>query len=33
MQTVVWDDPVTAQEYLNHRASRWGLGTEWKQTY
>lgn len=30
---VVWDDPVTAQKYLSHWASRWVQGTDWKQTY
>ncbi|EHT5743593.1 phospholipase D family protein [Salmonella enterica] len=30
---VVWDDPVTAQKYLNHWTSRWSQGTDWKQTY
>lgn len=30
---VVWDDPVTAQKYLNHWTSRWAQGTDWKQTY
>lgn len=30
---VVWDDPVLARSYLNHWASRWSQGTDWKQTY
>lgn len=30
---VVWDDPVVAQKYLNHWASRWAQGEDWKQTY
>ncbi|EBN9649702.1 phospholipase D family protein [Salmonella enterica] len=30
---VVWDDPVVAQKYLNHWASRWAQGTDWKQMY
>ncbi|EAA0892678.1 phospholipase D family protein [Salmonella enterica] len=30
---VVWDDPVIAQKFLNHWASRWAQGTDWKQTY
>lgn len=30
---VVWDDPVVAQKYLNHWASRWAQGIDWKQTY
>ena len=30
---IVWDDRVVAQKYLNHWASRWAQGTDWKQTY
>lgn len=30
---VVWGDPVVARKYLNHWASRWEQGTDWKQTY
>ncbi|AOP97938.1 phospholipase D family protein [Enterobacter roggenkampii] len=30
---VVWDDPAIAASYLNHWASRWAQGTDWKQTY
>ncbi|EHK1107212.1 phospholipase D family protein [Salmonella enterica] len=30
---VVWDDPATAPEYLNHWIFRWAQGTDWKQTY
>lgn len=30
---VVWDDPELARTYLNHWASRWAQGTDWKQTY
>lgn len=30
---VVWDDPVVARSYLNHWASRWAQGTDWKSTY
>lgn len=30
---VVWDDSVVAQKYLNHWASRWAQGSEWKQMY
>lgn len=30
---VVWDDPAVAQRYLNHWASRWAQGMDWKQTY
>ncbi|EHW9643494.1 phospholipase D family protein [Salmonella enterica subsp. enterica serovar Coeln] len=30
---VVWGDPVLARSYLNHWASRWAQGTDWKQTY
>ncbi|HHR4183617.1 TPA: phospholipase D family protein [Salmonella enterica] len=30
---VVWDDPVIAQKYLNHWASRWAQGTDWEQIY
>lgn len=30
---VVWDDPIVAKKYLNHWASRWAQGKDWKQTY
>ncbi|MFL9148390.1 phospholipase D family protein [Escherichia coli] len=30
---VVWNDPAVAEKYLNHWASRWAEGAEWKQTY